>query len=62
MTEPSDDLLVPGADFVNQFDMTLAPLSGMVVNRSKVEGGNSVCSDATVSTLGVDCNLLSHVT
>ena len=62
MTEPSEDLQVPGAGFVNHFDMTLAPLSGMLVNHSKVEGGNSVCSDATVSTLGVDCSPLSHVT
>lgn len=62
MTEASEDLLVPGTYFFNQFDMTLAPLSGMVVNHSKVEGGNSVCSDATVSTLGVDSGALPHVT
>lgn len=56
MTEPSEDLLIPGTDFVAQFGMDLAPLSGMVVNHSKVMGGNSVCSDASVSTLGVDCS------
>lgn len=55
LTELSEDLLVPGNDYVNQFGMDLAPLSGMVVNHLKVKGGSSVCSDTSVSTLGVDC-------
>jgi hypothetical protein len=62
LTEVSEDLLVPGTDYVNQIGMDLAPLSGMVVNHLKLKGGSSVCSDTSVSTLGVDCIPMPHVT
>jgi hypothetical protein len=53
MTDISEDLLIPGAEYLRQFGIDMAPLTGMVVSPSSLTRPNSVSSDASVSTVGV---------
>lgn len=60
MTDISEDLLIPGAEYLRQFGIDMAPLTGMVVSPSSLTRPNSVSSDASVSTVGVDFSSMSH--
>ena len=60
MTDISEDLLIPGADYLRQFGIDIAPLSGMVVRPTSLTRPSSSSSDASFSTVGVDFSSLSH--
>jgi hypothetical protein len=60
MTDISEDLLIPGADYLRQFGIDTAPLSGMVVRPTSLTRPSSSSSDASLSTVGVDLSSMSH--
>lgn len=60
MTDISEDLLIPGADYLRQFGIDMAPLTGMVVSPTNMTRPSSVSSDASFSTVGVDISSMSR--